>query len=445
VAVAYPLEASRSWDGCRSSRAELDGSHAVAAEARAVTHVVAEAQQDESLAVAEAPPGDFHVAEAARQGAPAEAAYCVACPDAIEAEVAAESQADGLVAQVSSAEFLAHEKAAAASSAELLGDDYSRVVPEAAPEDDCSQAVYQDIAGAAVQVADWQTADAEPTVPDDHCLAEYYDSLAEPADYQEHRAGEHYWADHQDEARSDCYQEHRDEELRRDFPDHLAEPDDSLEHSVGLDAELHHDCLDRSAGPDEVRHHDFQVRSADQDELRGHDFQVRSAGPDAELHRDFLEHSVGPDDSLEHSAGPDVVRGHDFRVRSAVLDAELHPDFLEHSVDPDDSLEHSAGPDDWLVCSAVPDAHQGQLGSDHRGLRVATAEPEPAARRGPFSPEAVPDDLLRRDPHWDGSPDGCKPPADESRLPDDSSPAAAAGIGLRERFPCNSVDSVEHS
>jgi hypothetical protein len=396
VAVAYPLEASRSWDGCRSSRAELDGSHAVAAEARAVTHVVAEAQQDESLGVAEAPPGDFHVAEAARQGAPAEAAYCVACPDAIEAEVAAESQADGLVAQVSSAEFLAHEKAAAASSAELLGDDYSRVVPEAAPEDDCSQAVYQDIAGAAVQVADWQTADAEPTVPDDHCLAEYYDSLAEPADYQEHRAGEHYWADHQDEARSDCYQEHRDEELRRDFPDHLAEPDDSLEHSVGLDAELHHDCLDRSAGPDEVRHHDFQVRSADQDELRGHDFQVRSAGPDAELHRDFLEHSVDPDDSLEHSAGPDAeLRGHDFRV-------------------------HSAGPDDWLVCSAVPDAHQGQLGSDHRGLRVVKVEPERAVRREPFSLEAVLDELLRQDRRLDDSPDGCKPPADGSRLPADS-------------------------
>jgi hypothetical protein len=436
VAVAYPLEASRSWDGCRSSRAELDGSHAVAAEARAVTHVVAEAQQDESLAVAEAPPGDFHVAEAARQGAPAEAAYCVACPDAIEAEVAAESQADGLVAQVSSAEFLAHEKAAAASSAELLGDDYSRVVPEAAPEDDCSQAVYQDIAGAAVQVADWQTADAEPTVPDDHCLAEYYDSLAEPADYQEHRAGEHYWADHQDEARSDCYQEHRDEELRRDFPDHLAEPDDSLEHSVGLDAELHHDCLDRSAGPDEVRHHDFQVRSADQDELRGHDFQVRSAGPDAELHRDFLEHSVDPDDSLEHSAGPDAeLRGHDFRVCSPVLDAELPPDFLEHSVDPDDSLEHSAGPDelrghdfqvhsagpdDWLVCSAVPDAHQGQLGSDHRGLRVVKVEPERAVRREPFSLEAVLDELLRQDRRLDDSPDGCKPPADGSRLPADS-------------------------
>jgi hypothetical protein len=408
----------------------------VAAEARAVTHVVAEAQQDESLGVAEAPPGDFHVAEAARQGAPAEAAYCVACPDAIEAEVAAESQADGLVAQVSSAEFLAHEKAAAASSAELLGDDYSRVVPEAAPEDDCSQAVYQDIAGAAVQVADWQTADAEPTVPDDHCLAEYYDSLAEPADYQEHRAGEHYWADHQDEARSDCYQEHRDEELRRDFPDHLAEPDDSLEHSVGLDAELHHDCLDRSAGPDEVRHHDFQVRSADQDELRGHDFQVRSAGPDAELHRDFLEHSVDPDDSLEHSAGPDAeLRGHDFRVCSPVLDAELPPDFLEHSVDPDDSLEHSAGPDelrghdfqvhsagpdDWLVCSAVPDAHQGQLGSDHRGLRVVKVEPERAVRREPFSLEAVLDELLRQDRRLDDSPDGCKPPADGSRLPADS-------------------------
>jgi hypothetical protein len=436
VAVAYPLEASRSWDGCRSSRAELDGSHAVAAEARAVTHVVAEAQQGESLAVAEAPPGDFHVAEAARQGAPAEAAYCVACPDAIAAEVAAESQADGLVAQVSSAEFPAGEKAAAASSAELLGDDYSRVVPEAAPEDDCSRAVYQDIAGAAAQVADWQTADAEPTVPDDHCLAEYYDSLAEPADYQEHRAGEHYWADHQDEARSDCYQEHRDEELRRDFPDHLAEPDDSLEHSVGLDAELHHDCLDRSAGPDEVRHHDFQVRSADQDELRGHDFQVRSAGPDAELHRDFLEHSVDPDDSLEHSAGPDAeLRGHDFRVCSPVLDAELPPDFLEHSVDPDDSLEHSAGPDelrghdfqvhsagpdDWLVCSAVPDAHQGQLGSDHRGLRVVKVEPERAVRREPFSLEAVLDELLRQDRRLDDSPDGCKPPADGSRLPADS-------------------------
>jgi hypothetical protein len=56
--------------------------------------------------------------------------------------------------------------------------------------------------------------------------------------------------------------------------------------------------------------------------------------------------------------------------------------------------------DDWLVRSAVPGARHGLADSGHHELRVVKVEPELEARREPFSPEAVSDDLLRQDRRW---------------------------------------------
>jgi hypothetical protein len=188
VAVAYLLGASRFLEDYRSAEAEVS----------AVTHVVVVGQRGESLAVAEALLGDFHVAAAVQQGEPAvEERYVTVPPlDDTAEEVLVWSQADGPVAEVSSAEFPADENtvfAVAVQSPDLA----ARAEPETVPEGDCSQAACRDIAGAAAQVADWQTADAEPTDPADRYPQERCEFLEEQAYYQGHRAEERcYSVDH---------------------------------------------------------------------------------------------------------------------------------------------------------------------------------------------------------------------------------------------------------
>jgi hypothetical protein len=394
VAAAYLLEASRPSEACRSDRAELDGPRVVA-EVRAVTHVLVEA------------PGEPHAAEEAPRAGPAEAGCSVACPGAIaeadccaagfqaaqlEADSAAELPgarlADEQAAPAWSAESPADEKVAAVSSGGFPEDGYSQAVLVAVLAADCSPAVCLGTAEAADPVADWQTADAEPTVPDDHCRQERCEFPEEQDGCQERQAEECcHSVDHRgcccrglpDEERSGCCSADRvdcpehysagrddcrghclvdlDEARRRDYLAHSAEPGDSLVHSADLDEELHHDFLDRSVGPD-----DSQDRSAGRDDCRGHCL----VDLDEARRRDYLARSAERGDSLVHLAD---------------LEEELRHDFLDHSVGPDDSREHSADLDDWLVrCSAVPDARQGQSDSDHRELRVVTVEPEPPVR-----------------------------------------------------------------
>jgi hypothetical protein len=129
----------------------------------------------------------------------------------------------------------------------------------------------------------------------------------------------------------------------------LAGRGDSQDHSVVLDVALHHDS---------------QVRSAD----RG-DSPERLVVLNVALHHDSQVRSADRGDSPERWAVQDEVLRRDSQVRSVVLD---------------DSPRHLADPYDWLVRLVVPDERRGQSDSDHRGLHVATAEPELAVRREPF-------------------------------------------------------------
>ena len=359
-----PLEAFRCWAdccpaGCRSALAGPDGPHVAEVARQGESHVVAEAQDARPAAVAGARDGS-HAAEAARLGGLPGTDCCAA---GFQAE--AQPPADSVVEAVAAVR-LADGPAARAWSAEFQAGDYFPAVPAEPPADGCSPAACPDTVGAAAPESgrdDWQMVDAEPG-PGDRYPTANCESPEEQADYQERLAGAHYrWAApehcclehhcsaHQVEARSDCFQERQDEELR-------------------------HDCLGRWA--DRV---DCLVSSAALVDCR-----VRSVVLDEEPPHDCPAHSAAPVDC---------------RVRSVVLGV-LRRDYLAHSVDPGDSPRHLADLDDFQGRSAAPDECRGQSDWGHHGLRAATVGPEPAGRRGPFSRVVERDDLHRARHRRDG-------------------------------------------